>query len=220
MMSSRLSLPICVLLALGGATPAFGQSAAAILVDVEGAMQPQLPPGTELAPGQTLALTSRATLNFVHYGACEFVRVFGGSLTIREKDYELTGGMVVQTERASCPTSRRRALQRGNEASGVGGLRLRNVSAQQIQTQPRIILTGAAATDIVAVEVLELDRTLIRLKVEREQAVWPSELPPLRPGAHYTFRFIRRQGEATVLTALTSGNLTSDARVPAVFAIE
>lgn len=184
-------------------------------------MEPPLPAGAEVPAGQVLSLGPRATVNLVHYGKCEFVMLRGGSLLLKETGYELSGGAVLRTEVASCPASRRPQLARSGEVSGLGGVRLRNMAPPQtMQTRPRIVVAGPAAPEIVAAEIAQGERVLVRLPVNGGKAAWPADVPPLQPGTGYAVRFLRRSGEVTAMSANVSRDLESDGHLPTVFALE
>jgi hypothetical protein len=209
--------------ALLSATPgAYAKSAVGILTDVDGPLQPLLSPGTEIAHGQTLALTRQSTVSFVHYGKCEFVTVRGGSLVMNESDYRIEGGTVLAVETVSCPQARP-ALARSSEGAGTAAVVMRGLKSdgiQPIQSRPRIVLAGTAAADIVAVDLAENGRVIARLPVRRRQAAWGDGMPPLVPNARYMLRFVHSAGWSTSQPTVVSDNLKSDGRLPAVFVID
>jgi len=203
-------------LLLPGAT-ASAQRMAAILVDVEGRIDPEMQAGHEIAAGETLSLTPASTVTLVHYGTCEHVIVRGGRVVLRESGFDTPGGTILLREEASCPAARRPQLAREKEVSGLGGLRMRNMPpAQAIPVRPSIVLVGEAARDVVAVEVEKDGRTIARLPVRRQNAVWPSDAPALQPGLGYAVKMLYRRGETSSVPASVTRHLRADAAVPTV----
>jgi hypothetical protein len=222
MLPFRASLPLGLLaLALLFASPAAAQRIVAILVDVEGPTEPAMPAGSEVPAGQTLKLGSRSTVNFVHYGTCEYVVVRGGTVVLNDAGYDASGGTILGREAASCPTARRPQLARGNEVSGLGGLRMRGVEpAQAIPMRPRIVVAGVAAREVVAVEVAKEMRTIARMPVRGNNAVWPPDAPTLEPGLGYAVRLFYRGGATSSVPVTVSRDLKADATLPTVLIAE
>jgi hypothetical protein len=202
------------------ASAATAQRAVAILVDVDGPLDPPLSAGVELSAGQTVALQPKTTASIVHYEKCEFVSFRGGALHLTETSFSVSGANNVQKESASCPSSRRPSLVRSNEASGMGGMRIRTIATPQpVPPRPRILVTGNVV-NVVAAEVIDGDQVIARFPLRDGRAAWPSGQPALRPGSTYIIRFVRQNGEIAGVPVAVSDNLKSDRRVPAVFALD
>jgi hypothetical protein len=205
---------------LVGVPDASAQRAAGILIDVEGAVEPALPSGTEMLEGQTLNLAPQSTVTFVHYHKCRFVALRGGSLRLEEAEYWVSGGSVLQVETVSCPHTRRPALARQAETSGIAGAVLRSVAIQPIQSRPAIVISGAAAATVERVEFIHGERVVARVPVIDGRAAWPSGAKPLRQNAQYVARFFRQAATAVDVPVVVSASLKSDGRLPAVFVLE
>jgi hypothetical protein len=92
-----------VALAATAARPAHADEAAALVLNVSGFTEPELPPYAEIRDGQHLTLRAGARLTFLHYRTCTRVTVRGGDVTVGADGYELGGGAYQSRERVPCP---------------------------------------------------------------------------------------------------------------------
>src|SRR5215813_13868220 len=90
-------------LAVGWQCPlARAQTAAALVLEVQGTVQPGVAPYQEVAAETRLTLANDARLVFVHYFTCRMVTAVGGSITFSTQTYTMAGGTKEAEKRVNC----------------------------------------------------------------------------------------------------------------------
>ena len=214
----------CVVIAgaivAGGASDAAAQRAVGILLEVDGSVDPPASSGAEIQGGRTIRLNAHARVSFVHYRTCRMVVVRGGTVTLREDEYDAAGGTVLSEKPISCPRGRRAGLARRGESSGTAGLTMRNVAFQRIPPRPDAILIADDDPAISQVRILRGRDIVATLKVEGVRASWPRDAKQLERGTSYLFQFIHTDGTTREVATVVDTEPDSDAAQPVVFAVD
>jgi hypothetical protein len=161
----------------------------ALVLELDGAMEPPVEPFSELAPGETIRLSDGATLAFLHYPSCAEVTVRGGRLVLSEQRYTLQGGKIVSVDRARCPKT---VVLTENRQ--VGGVLLRGGGGPSLSTRPEFVIAGQGAGDVARVRVRDGDTVLAEAAVAGKWFEWPEGAAELAAKKGYKAELLDASG--------------------------
>lgn len=167
----------------GGIVPAAAQPptpAVALVLDVEGSVTPTLRPYREIHSGTTVSLTDGGRLVFLYYASCRTLTVVGGSVTFTNGPAPILKGAATRADvRGQCP---RKVSATGSDAATV----LRGGSDAPVSTSrtPEFILVGRRAEEFADLRIKSGDRELLTRPLAGPRFSWPTDVPPLAPGAY------------------------------------
>ena len=168
-------IAIVCLWALTGTTRAAGP--VALILEMDGAMEPPVEAFSELLAGDTVRLSDAATLMFLHYPSCAEVTVRGGRLVLSDQRYTLQGGKIVAVDRARCPKTV--VLSENRQ---VGGVLIRSGGASiKLAPRPEFVVVGPQLADIAKVRIRDGDRVLAERALKGAVFEWPDDAPELAP---------------------------------------
>lgn len=184
------SLPL-VALAFGLGALALGPhaaraaGAAAMVLELEGAIEPPLEAFDEIPSKSTVILADDAWLVFLDYNRCQTVEVVGGRIRFEAHGFYVNKGKVKKVERAECP--REVAVA----ATGVvGGTVLRSATsgtvALKLPPTPSFVLVGPRAKEFDRVRFVKGDEAVRELGLSGHRLSWDEGSAPLALGADYT----------------------------------
>ena len=70
------------------------QTAAGLVLEIDGSSDPTLTAYTEIEASTSYTLGSNTWLTFVHYETCNLVVLVGGTLVVEVDGYEVSGGAI------------------------------------------------------------------------------------------------------------------------------
>jgi hypothetical protein len=192
-MDAKYALSCAILAWATGASVAAARSVA-LAMEVIGGVQPTLEAMSELVDGQTLRLADGAELEFIHYPACQIVRVRGGTLSFDAQSFSLRDGLVVESVDSKCP----RAVTLGPNLQ-VGGVMLRGSPAPQVislSIRPSFVIVGGSRRAFTELRIRLEGQILYQAKIKTWRFEWPEARPPLDPSGNYTLELVAASGEA------------------------
>lgn len=161
----------------------------ALVLELDGAMEPQVEPFSELAPGDTIELSDGATLAFLHYPSCAEVTVRGGRLVLSEQRYTLQRGKIVSVDRARCPKTV--VLSENRQ---VGGVLLRSGGSPTLSTRPEFVIAGQGIGEVARVRVRDGDTVIAEAPLSGKWFEWPKDASELIPKGGYTAELLDKSG--------------------------
>lgn len=183
------------LLALTIGNPARAGEARALVMDVQGSVQPDIVEFAELSTGTVLTIGTGASVKLQHYATCETLTITGGKVTVGNAGFDLTQARVTSLSRSACSQVINLAYFGAASAS---------TTIARAEAPPTIGLTpvfqfldnGQPVPEQIAVE--HSLKVLKTLKVVDGRAVWPTD-EPLTHGLYYVVFLKAGEREATVL---------------------
>lgn len=178
-------ISLCLIAAAGHATA----QPVAMVLGVQGTVNPPVAPYAELEPGATLTLAPGAVLTINHYGSCNEVTVHGGTVTVGDDTLDLTDATGIARQPATCP----RVISPAVVSVGAGVI-LRGGAFSVlpgIALMPEIVIAGDAG----AVRKLRIGhdgREIADLPVRAGRVIWPTTLA-LSDGEDYVL--VLRDGD-------------------------
>ncbi len=196
LLALALAHALAVVLALGfaAALPAHAAPppAVALILGVEGAVDPASEPFTEITAGVALTLSDDAMLEFSHYPTCREVLVRGGLVVFTEQTFLVRKGEVVRETQVGCPQSI--SLPWDGE---VAGLTMRAVRATVVGPYPSFVLVGDAPARLGRWRILREDVPLGEGRVASSKIDWPQERDPLTVGTDYSLELVGTEGDGS-----------------------
>ncbi|SLN75719.1 hypothetical protein OCH7691_03932 [Oceanibacterium hippocampi] len=187
-----VSLAFLFLAGIAGPGPALAAEPAALVVDLQGSVSPEVEPFSELAEGDRLTLADDGEIIIMHYAACVESHYRGGEVTIGALGIETTGESVSETS-VECP----RKVMLAEGANKVASVVLRGgESVTVVNARPVFIFL---AEGIERIEIRREGLAVGTLEVANRFARWPEGTAPLSVGAGYEIAFIG--GKATQTAA-------------------
>ncbi len=158
--------------------------AAAMVLELEGAIEPPLEAFDEIPSKSTVILADDDWLVFLDYNRCQTVEVAGGRIRFETRGFYVNKGKVRKVERAECP--REVAIA----ATGVvGGTVLRSATsgtvALKLPPNPTFVLVGPRAKDFRRVRFVKGDETVRELGLSGPRLTWDEGSAPLALGTDY-----------------------------------
>ena len=163
------------------ASPALAGEPAALVLDVQGSVEPQVALYDEVGDGTVLKLGEGASLTISHYGACEEVAVTGGTVSIGIDKLGLDQSQIRSRTAVQCPD------QIVMAAADLINMAVTLRSAKKVKVMaptPEFVLPGAWGKQFDKLDIYGGD-VPISVPVVGGHAVWPAELPPLTVGETY-----------------------------------
>lgn len=155
------------------------QTAAGLVLEIDGSSDPTMSAYTEIESPGRYALGPNTLLTFVHYETCNLVEVLGGTLVFENDKFDVSGGTIESETRQQCPLQTLPPIE-----GAAGGIILRGSPT----VQPSFVLFGARANDFVAAHVLLDQDKIIEMAINGKRANWPPGVPALNTGKDYIMR--------------------------------
>lgn len=207
------TLPFLAALHLG---PANAEPVALVL-DVAGAVSPELAAFSEIEAGASFDLGAGSRLEFLHYPTCQQVIVEGGKLSLSAENFRVNKGKVIDATRADCP--QRLVLASNESGSGIGGVVLRGADAGSLKVSRRpafLLLGGGGRFD--RAKVMQSGTVLFESPLGNTALNWPDSAPALQADADYVL-VLSGPGAASRSIALAVGKQQRQ-KAPAIIQIE
>jgi hypothetical protein len=189
----------------------------ALVLEATGAATPPLQAFSEIPAGTVVSLSREARLTFVHYRTCRVVSMVGGEVQFGTEVYRLAGGTVEREEPRPCP----RRIRAGGQP---GGVLLRSGSPiPALSPRPTFVLVGARADDFGVVRILRAGHVVLERPLEGRRFEWPSDAPPLPPGADCELTLVPRTSGSAPVSArfrATPAETGQAGDVPAVVMVD
>jgi hypothetical protein len=154
----------------------------ALVLDVSGAVQPEVALYDELADGTVLKLDSGAHLTLSHYGICEEVAITGGTVSIGSQNLDLEGSQVESRTRVQCPdTITMSAADLVNMSVTLRSAKPTRVMAPT----PDFVVAGRWGRQFDRLDVHGKDGRMATMSLVGGRAAWPEDAQPLAIGETY-----------------------------------
>lgn len=188
-MGSLVATLLAVGPAVGAARP---QPPVALVIEVNGTIEPALEPYSEVANKDNVKLTGGAKVTFLHYATCQEVVVSGGRITFTAEAFRVEGGDITNSSRVDCP--RLVTIQPDAVAGAVLFRSFRARTVVTLNPRPVFVLVGAKATNFTRIRILRDKKTIFEGKIEGRRFAWPEGEPPLAPGWVYSLDLLTAGG--------------------------
>ena len=215
-----LTAGIGVALAVGPVDLASAAQAAALVLEANGTMAPQLAPYREILPDAAIVLHGHAKLVFVHYFTCQKVIAVGGTVRVEAGRYAIAGGTVSES-RTPCP--RRVSLKSGAETGGimVRGIRPPHPGASLLLSrQPSFVVVGVRAEDVAAVRIVREGQTVLEASLDGHRFQWPADSPVLLADTDYQLIVLFRTAAYAPVTLTFTTSATSEMPAPGLVLLD
>jgi hypothetical protein len=154
----------------------------ALVLDVSGAIQPEVALYDEVDDGTVLTLGDDAHLTLSHYGICEEVAITGGTVSIGSQNLDLEGSQVESRTRVQCPdTITMSAADLVNMSVTLRSARKTRVMAPT----PDFVIAGKWGRQFDRLDVHGKNGRMATMSVVGGHAAWPSDAQPLAIGETY-----------------------------------
>ena len=164
-------------------TPTLAGDPAALILDVSGAVEPQVALYDEVGDGTVLKLAGDATLTISHYGACEEVALKGGTVSVALDGLDLDGSTVEARTPVECPD--RIVMAAADLINMAVTLRSTRKKARLMAPAPEFVLAGEWGRTFDTLHVYAKDGSTATIPVVGGHAAWPADAPPLTVGETY-----------------------------------
>lgn len=166
---------------------------AALIIDVQGDMDPAIEPYEEVRGGTTLKLGPETELTISHYKSCREVTVRGGSVKVRTRALKINGGKVLSDITDACPAR----AELADDNTGTGVVRLRDDGpALTLRPRLRIVIVGANQAAYTTATLFAPDGAIVATApIQERTAVLPINAPLLAPGPGYRLELTGEQAE-------------------------
>lgn len=162
------------------------QTAAGLVLEIDGSSDPTLSAYTEIESPGRYALGPKTLLTFVHYETCNLVVVLGGTLVVEKDKFDVSDGTIESKTRQQCPLQTLPSIE-----GAAGGIVLRSSPIVQPPTvQPSFVLFGPRANNFIVAQVLLGQDKFVEMAVNRKRANWPPGVPALNTGEDYIMRLL------------------------------
>lgn len=163
-------------------TAALAAEPVALVLDVSGAVQPEVALYDEVTDGTVLKLDSGAHLTLSHYGICEEVAITGGTVSIGSQNLDLEGSQVESRTRVQCPDTITMS------AADLVNMSVTLRSAKQARVMaptPDFVVAGKWGRQFDRLDVHGKGGRMATMSIVGGRASWPEEAQPLAIGETY-----------------------------------
>jgi hypothetical protein len=155
---------------------------AALVLDVSGAVQPEVALYDEVVDGTVLQLDKDAHLTLSHYGICEEVAITGGTVSVGMENLDLDGSQVESRTRVQCPDSiTMSAADLINMSVTLRSARKTRVMAPT----PDFVIAGKWGRQFDRLDVHGKGGRMATMSVVAGHAAWPADAQALAIGETY-----------------------------------
>ncbi len=163
----------------------------ALVLEVEGGIEPSIEPFTELEANSSFRLADTTKLVFQHYGTCDTVTVVGGRVNFTERQFLVQRGKVVDVKRERCP----QATTLGKDGR-MGGVLMRGKrgGGMRMKPRPRLVFTGPGRDAFARLRILKDGAPVLEADLVGRNFNWPKEAAPLAPGPGYVLEVVPADG--------------------------
>lgn len=172
-------------LSLLSAVGAWAGPPQALLVKVDGPVEPLVESFAELRRGDTLTVGRGGKVSLLRYSDCAAVEIVGGQIVGGEDGVDLRGADVASESHGKCPGE----ITVGSGAV-MGGVVVRGAAPthqfpRPVSVRPTFVFPGTPGKRVQQIELRQGGRTVRQLSVRGRRAVWPKDAAPLKPGSSY-----------------------------------
>jgi hypothetical protein len=174
----------------------------ALFTTSSGSISPVLEPFSEIPANTSLALADDATVQFLHYAACEEVTVRGGRVVLTPTGYKVEGG---KTHRRELPCRRETVQQSGNKFDLTiwepGSVLLRGGGTDltehhlKLPAKTVFILARGLVEKFSTVRLRRHGIVLAEVQAQTRRLEWPEEL--LKDDIQYDMLFLQTEKSGT-----------------------
>lgn len=164
------------------ASPALAGEPAALVLDVQGSVEPKVALYDEVGDGTVLTLAKGARLTISHYGACEEVAVTGGTVSVGIDKLGLDNSEVQSRTSVQCPD------QIVMAAADLINMAVTLRSAKKVKVMapaPEFVLPGAWGKQFDKLDLYGDGGLVTTVPVSGGHASWPAAQAPLTVGGTY-----------------------------------
>jgi hypothetical protein len=160
----------------------FAAEPVALVLDVSGAVQPEVALYDEVAEGAVFELEEGAHLTLSHYGLCEEVAVTGGTVSVGSQSVDLDGSQVESRTRVQCPHT---VVMTAADTAGTAAAPAPSGRGRVMAPTPDFVLAGRWGRQFDQLDVHGKNGRMAILSVVDGRASWPEEVQPLTIGESY-----------------------------------
>lgn len=161
---------------------------AALVLEIEGALQAEVEAFDELSTGMSLELGEGGRIVFQHYATCDEVTVIGGKLYFFEGRYLVRKGKVVDVNRSRCPET----VDLGKSIEIAGSMFRYGPGGPKMALKPVFVLLGGTWRDVAALRVRRGEEEVAELAPEARRVPWPEDAGLLVDGREYEIELVFR----------------------------
>lgn len=190
-------------LALSFTVKVWAASGVALLTALTGSVSPTMEPFSEIPADTRFSLANDATVQFLHYSACEEVTVRGGMVVLTSSGYEVKGGT---TDRRDLPCRREVVQQSGSrlnltiwESGSVllrGGARDQVADHLMLPSKTVFVVAGDRAKTFSTVRLTRNGALLAEIPVQSRRVEWPAGT--LEADVQYEMLFLPKESRGAV----------------------
>ena len=170
-------------------TEAQAGETAAVVLKVDGATTPPVPPFSVLEMQFPIKLGNNTIMKFRHFAKCQTVVVKGGVLDFDPNNYNLSGGKTISANRTGC--MKKVSL---SGSTGIGGIKLRSGNPSiRVTTRPTFILSGVQSDAFRAIQISKNGGIIFEANLNGRVFQYPSTEPDLEHGQPYRLELVPKQ---------------------------
>ena len=154
----------------------------ALVLDVSGAVQPEVAAYDEVVDGTVLQLGNDGHLTLSHYGICEEVAIIGGTVSIGSQNLDLEGSQVESRTRVQCPDT---VVMSAADLINMS-VTLRSAQPARVMAPtPDFVVAGRWGRQFDRLDVHGKSGRMATMSVIDGRASWPASAQPLAIGETY-----------------------------------
>jgi hypothetical protein len=189
---------VCFGMLLGSVSTVLATGGVALLTAISGSVSPNMNPFSEIPANTSFALADDATVQFLHYVACEEVTVIGGIVVLTQTGYTVEGG---KTEPRHLPCRREKVQQAGGKFGLTiwesGAVLLRGETRDQIveflKLPPKTVffVVGDRAKTFSTIRLTRQGVLLAEIPAQTRRFTWPERI--LEEDGEYKMLFLPKE---------------------------
>jgi hypothetical protein len=188
---------VCFGMLLGSVSTVLASTAVALLTAISGSVSPNMNPFSEIPANTSFALADDATVQFLHYVACEEVTVIGGIVVLTQTGYTVEGG---KTEPRHLPCRREKVQQAGSKFDLTiwesGAVLLRGETrdpAEFLKLPPKTVffIVGDRAKTFSTIRLTRQGVLLAETPAQTRRFTWPEGI--LKENGEYKMLFLAEE---------------------------
>jgi hypothetical protein len=176
----------------------------ALLTAISGPVRPTMDPFSEIPANTRFALANDATVQFLHYAACEEVTIRGGTVVLTSSGYTVEGGT---TDRRVLPCRTEAIRQSGRQLNLLiwesGSVLLRGgppggvADHLMLPSKTVFVVVGNRARTFSTVRLTWNGVLLAEMPMQTRRLEWPEDI--LKAGVRHEMLFLPKESGGTVM---------------------